>query len=430
MTGKSGSKFGSWNLDGRIRELLVGSCFFDLTNFVGYKQRTDFLTYIESCYDKTNQVFRFGHANSLELYFGLQDVFAISGLPVDGQPIVCGDVNCSTLCTDLLGADEETRDRNYGYLSEKWLKRKFEVVPLDIQDHEILKYVRAYLLYIIGNLVVPNSDNTSYPIYLLNFLEDVTPYKLNSFAWGAAAHALLHSVLSGERRNMKGASWMLEDICWDPYVGYDGYEHQRIFHSRIILFYYDIINYHRPDKVPRQLLVHNPQPLQDMVTLKMKSLRGHIERKLLEHYSAYIKIWKEKRYLETINCSSNVDADNLTVHQKPLTIIPPTLTDVNADNTDDSTFQHSVENDSTLLHSVESNTCLSDVNADDLTVHQQPPTVDAAAFHSLHQQETLMRQRPKRQRNNVDRFSLEEHNPKSKKNWNHRKNQKKNQKIQ
>nr|GEV21888.1 hypothetical protein [Tanacetum cinerariifolium] len=83
MTGTSFDMRLSWKVDNRIREILKGSFFHPHIDMVPYVQKTTFQSFIQDCYDKSSRTFTFGRDRKLELYLGLQNVFAISGFPVD-----------------------------------------------------------------------------------------------------------------------------------------------------------------------------------------------------------------------------------------------------------------------------------------------------------------------------------------------------------
>ncbi|GKE04433.1 serine/threonine-protein phosphatase 7, partial [Tanacetum coccineum] len=212
MTGTSFDMRHPWKVDNRIRNILEGSFFHPLIDMVPYVQKTTFQSFIQDCYDKSSRTFTFGRDRKLKLYLGLQDVFAISGFPVDGsRPIICEDINTKQICIDMLGTYEEEPKMKMK-VSKRWLKDTFEAVPEDISEDAIAPYVRGYLLYLIGTKVLPNCDKpTYYPVYWLQFLEDLSPSKLNDVAWGAAAIAMLHTSLGSDRReNVKGPIWIVE----------------------------------------------------------------------------------------------------------------------------------------------------------------------------------------------------------------------------
>lgn len=67
------------------------------------------------------------------------------------------------------------------------LKKVFEEVPEECHGLSLEPYVKAYLLYLLGQVVFPNTSRTIAAMYLP--LLDLQ--KINDYAWGAAAIATL-----------------------------------------------------------------------------------------------------------------------------------------------------------------------------------------------------------------------------------------------
>ncbi|KAK1395789.1 hypothetical protein POM88_005652 [Heracleum sosnowskyi] len=113
------------------------------------------------------------------LYLGLEDVFYITGLPVDGSPIVCGEFNQEKILEDMLGADDPKRKG--AYVSKEWLRKRFEKVrEEDIQDENtrtiwLQRYARAYLLFLMGTILFPEKHKHTVFIGYMLFLTDLTP---------------------------------------------------------------------------------------------------------------------------------------------------------------------------------------------------------------------------------------------------------------
>ena len=85
MTGTAFDLRNPWKVDCRLKKLLEGSFFYQLIDMVPYTQKTTFQSFITDCYDKSSRTFTFGRDRQIQLYLGLQDIFAISGFPVDGS---------------------------------------------------------------------------------------------------------------------------------------------------------------------------------------------------------------------------------------------------------------------------------------------------------------------------------------------------------
>jgi len=203
-----------WNLDSRVKAKLRGTFFDSISEqfLKGYRQCHIFQSFIKDCYDKKKKKFTFGLNDDVGLYFGLQDVFALSGIPVDGKPLICEDQDTELLCRKYLGIpykDEKKAMR----VPKKWLRSSFEEVPEDATEEMVGYHVRAYLLYLIGSTILPHSENKlDYPAYWLQFLDDLNPCNLNGVAWGAAVHCRLITGL--ERKSYSYRPYWLFEVFY------------------------------------------------------------------------------------------------------------------------------------------------------------------------------------------------------------------------
>ncbi|GJT72813.1 hypothetical protein Tco_1032099 [Tanacetum coccineum] len=74
-------------------------------------------------------------------------------------------------------------------VTRNWLTKTSELVLEDATEETLLYLIRAYLLYLIGSIILPDYDNLhEYPTYWLQFLKDPNPRKLNGVAWGNVTH--------------------------------------------------------------------------------------------------------------------------------------------------------------------------------------------------------------------------------------------------
>ena len=104
------------------------------------------------------------------LYFGLQDVSTLSGMPVDGKAVICDDVATEILCKRYLATFDESAfksKKTEGKLKKglpmklfkNWLREKFEKVPDEAPEETLVYHVRAYLLHLIGTFILPDYEN-------------------------------------------------------------------------------------------------------------------------------------------------------------------------------------------------------------------------------------------------------------------------------
>ncbi|GKB89645.1 serine/threonine-protein phosphatase 7, partial [Tanacetum coccineum] len=319
---RSGSKvslFRSWTVDKRVARRLEGTCFHRFIDFPLYLQKHMFLEQIARSYSKQEHTFVVGNTH---LYLGLEDVYYLSGLPVDGLPIVGEATNPTSLCRRLLdGKDDPERSLTSVNLRLTWLKETFELVPQDIENEQLDVYVRAYVLFIIGTMLLSDADTVRVGIHYLQFIENLHPNSLNSYAWGAAVLARIHRSLRQEIKKVLGVQVGFSRV---PSVGKAYLKEQTELTNQFPAFLewthllckpsqnrrmtidwqqiFDNIQaekiiYHTPEKAPLQLsIISMQEPSNAMINLKIKYRNGHIAPKLLHHYKAYIKEWCEHRY--------------------------------------------------------------------------------------------------------------------------------------
>ncbi|WCJ31424.1 hypothetical protein M5689_012921 [Euphorbia peplus] len=92
-------QFLSWVPDARVQEKLDRTCFAQFQNMAEFKCNNKFVKVIMSHLEKDDK-FTFGDHR---LYLGLEDIFYISGLPVDGDPIVSTKIDNYSAFNKLFG---------------------------------------------------------------------------------------------------------------------------------------------------------------------------------------------------------------------------------------------------------------------------------------------------------------------------------------
>ncbi|KAM1120671.1 hypothetical protein ACFX19_002482 [Malus domestica] len=184
------NKLGEWKLDGRVKERIKDTGFDGLLKLTTFPMNHDLplLSVLVESYDVSERCFIF---NSHKLFFGLEDVLYITGLPVDGNPVTGIDSRGDELCMKYLGCNG-IDPRSAGITSLEWLRESFEVVPgtIDKDSPDIEPYVRAFLLYLIGSVVFPDYSRKYVHVIYLSLMENLQTIK--DYAWGAALLAHLH----------------------------------------------------------------------------------------------------------------------------------------------------------------------------------------------------------------------------------------------
>ncbi|KAE8678756.1 ATP-dependent 6-phosphofructokinase 3 [Hibiscus syriacus] len=110
------------------------------------------------------------------------------GLPVDGN-MMCGmaDGDWQSMCIDYLGAAPP--EFNGGRIALSWLKANFEVLNENASEDQAKACARAYILRIIGGILMPDKSRNQVHCMWLRHLIDFD--EAGRYSWGAAVLAFL-----------------------------------------------------------------------------------------------------------------------------------------------------------------------------------------------------------------------------------------------
>ncbi|MFQ6631270.1 hypothetical protein Gotur_009290, partial [Gossypium turneri] len=123
------------------------------------------------------------------------DVRLALGLPIDESPVtrVTAFTEPAALCYQLLGDSPNDDESNFTGLKFTWLKAKFGQLSANATEGELMCAVRAYIMHIIGGILMPDSNNNKVHIMYLLLLADLT--NVRSYSWGSAVLAVLYQEL-------------------------------------------------------------------------------------------------------------------------------------------------------------------------------------------------------------------------------------------
>ncbi|XP_052878929.1 protein MAIN-LIKE 1-like [Gossypium arboreum] len=105
----------------------------------------------------------------------LEDVALHFGLPITGR---------------ASPGDDES---NFSDLKFTWLKAKFEHLSVNATEEELMCAARAYIMQIIGGVLMPNANNNKVHLQYLPLLADLR--NVCSYSWGSAVLAMLYHEL-------------------------------------------------------------------------------------------------------------------------------------------------------------------------------------------------------------------------------------------
>ncbi|KAL9669847.1 hypothetical protein QQ045_007397 [Rhodiola kirilowii] len=158
------------------------------------------------------------HLNEGEATITLQDVSLLTGLSVEGEPMMGkSQLNFDEVCVRLLGVYPECYDKGPGMTKRSWFTNHLVQIPVDADDETLKKYARAYLLNLIGSTLFSDKSGTTIPLYFLPLLEDLD--RVRNYSWGSVVLACLYSNMCGacmiRHSQFAGAPLIIQFWVWD-----------------------------------------------------------------------------------------------------------------------------------------------------------------------------------------------------------------------
>ncbi|KAK5793558.1 hypothetical protein PVK06_034708 [Gossypium arboreum] len=125
----------------------------------------------------------------------LEDIALQLGLPINRSSITSVNTifESVTLYYDLLGRSPGDAEENFTGLRFSWLKANFEHLPSIAIEREVMCAIRAYIMHIIGGLLMPNANNNKVHLMYLPLLFDL--HTISSYSWGSIVLAMLYREL-------------------------------------------------------------------------------------------------------------------------------------------------------------------------------------------------------------------------------------------
>jgi hypothetical protein len=134
------------------------------------------------------------HLNVGEMTVTLKDVALLTGLAIDGEPVIgLTHTSCSSVCERYLGRAPESGYTSGGMVKLSWLKEFFSRCPDDAPIEVIEQHTRAYLLYLVGSTIFSTTTGNKVPVMYLPLFENFV--RCGQYAWGAAALSFLYRAL-------------------------------------------------------------------------------------------------------------------------------------------------------------------------------------------------------------------------------------------
>ncbi|PKU80289.1 Serine/threonine-protein phosphatase 7 long form like [Dendrobium catenatum] len=166
------------------------------------------------------------HLRNVEITITLQDVSVLTGLVVDGLPVittrVVGGVESrwatwTDCCQELLGRSPGEMTDRTTKLKLSWLRENFKDVCENASSQTVAFHTRAYIMHMLGSWVLPNRSGNAVPCQYLPLLENFA--KCGQTAFGAASLAHLYRELGNASRDhikrLAGNIHLLQLWAWE-----------------------------------------------------------------------------------------------------------------------------------------------------------------------------------------------------------------------
>ncbi|KAH1130306.1 hypothetical protein J1N35_001684 [Gossypium stocksii] len=110
--------------------------------------------------------------------------------PITGVSVIA---ELAALCYSLLGASPDDDESNFSGLKFTWLKANFEHLSANATKEELMCAAQAFIMHIIGGVLMPNANNNKVHLQYLPLLADLS--NIRSYSWGSAVLAMLYREL-------------------------------------------------------------------------------------------------------------------------------------------------------------------------------------------------------------------------------------------
>lgn len=181
-------------LNESVKGMVENTYLYKYASYIKNRQvPTRHLQALCNSYDPEDSSFT---VNGHRIYLGLQDVFYITGLPIVGDQVVFSEQGAKQEFEERFG----TRIEKGNSIKLTYLL-KFQRVDQDCNEDDLLRHAQAYLLFIIGCLILPGWRRDEVPCTFYRAVKHLD--RVNKFAWGAATLAYTHSALKSRHNDAR-----------------------------------------------------------------------------------------------------------------------------------------------------------------------------------------------------------------------------------
>ena len=126
-----------WQVDDRVLARLRGTGFDTLHSISDFRSSISLIKEILEFYDPVQCCFTFN--DNITLHLGLEDIYYITGLPINGEAVIGIDGDSELICREFLGDNflityisKKGERKNKGTIALDVLRERFSIIPPDV----------------------------------------------------------------------------------------------------------------------------------------------------------------------------------------------------------------------------------------------------------------------------------------------------------
>lgn len=197
-----------------IVHLIQKSGFADIVSIGSFKINPSLVTALVERWRPETHTF---HLPVGECTITLQDVALHLGLPVNGNAVTGScEYNWDEVAIKLLGKPIPPNALVGNQIKFTWLLSEFKNVPEGASNKQLKQYCRAYLMMLIGGVILPDKSSNRVNIKYLPLLARFD--RIGSYSWGSACLTNLYRMLcktaTCTSSCMGGCTLLLQSWVW------------------------------------------------------------------------------------------------------------------------------------------------------------------------------------------------------------------------
>ncbi|XP_039053184.1 protein MAIN-LIKE 2-like [Hibiscus syriacus] len=182
----------------------------------GFKVMSALISALIECWRSETHTFHLPYG---EMTITLEDVAYQLGVPINGMSLVLRNTyKINNVISNLLGNEAPTDVIDGLRVRIMWLEREFRIDEQSTEQ-EVIYAARAYLLTLIGGILLPDKSGNLVHTQYLSVMEDLAVCR--HYSWGYAILAFLYRelcktiiVVKGKKVDVAGSLVLLQSWAW------------------------------------------------------------------------------------------------------------------------------------------------------------------------------------------------------------------------